>query len=53
MPACTNEPDGPQIGDYFRRVLDEHHLASRQVQFFPMSNYLGLANLERLNAATA
>ncbi len=34
--------DGPQICDYFRRVLDEHHLASGRVRFFPMSNYLGL-----------
>jgi NAD(P)-binding Rossmann-like domain len=33
---------GAQISDYFRRVLDEHHLASGQVRFFPMSNYLGL-----------
>ena len=33
---------GVQICDYFRRVLDEHHLASGQVRFFPMSNYLGL-----------
>jgi hypothetical protein len=31
-----------QICDYFRRVMDEHHLPSGQVRFFPMSNYLGL-----------
>ncbi len=34
--------DCVQICDYFRRVLDEHHVASGQVRFFPMSNYLGL-----------
>ena len=36
------QADGVQICDYFRRVLDEHHMASGQVRFFPMSNYLGL-----------
>ena len=34
--------DSVQLCDYFRRVMDEHHLASGQVRFFPMSNYLGL-----------
>ena len=36
------QADGVQICDYFRRLMDEHHLASGQVRFFPMSNYLGL-----------
>jgi hypothetical protein len=36
------QADSVQICDYFRRVMDEHHLASGQVRFFPMSNYLGL-----------
>ena len=36
------QADGVQIRDYFRRVMDEHHLASGQTRFFPMSNYLGL-----------
>ena len=36
------QADGVQICDYFRRVMDEHHVASGQVRFFPMSNYLGL-----------
>lgn len=36
------QADGVQICDYFRRVMDEHHAASGQVRFFPMSNYLGL-----------
>jgi hypothetical protein len=31
-----------QICEYFRRVMDDHHVASGQVRFFPMSNYLGL-----------
>ena len=38
--------DSVQLCDYFRRVLDEHHLASGQVRFFPMSNYLGLESAE-------
>jgi len=38
--------DGVQICDYFRRVLDEHHLASGQVRFFPMSNFVGLETAE-------
>jgi hypothetical protein len=36
------QADGVEICDYFRRVMEEHHLASGQVRFFPMSNYLGL-----------
>ena len=36
------QADGVQICDYFRHVMDEHHVASGQVRFFPMSNYLGL-----------
>jgi NAD(P)-binding Rossmann-like domain len=36
------QSDGVQICDYYRRVMDEHHVASGQVRFFPMSNYLGL-----------
>ena len=36
------QADGVQVCDYFRRVMDEHHLASGQVRFSPMSNYLGL-----------
>src|SRR3954464_10876494 len=28
--------DGVQISDYFRRVLDEHHLPSGQVRCVPM-----------------
>jgi hypothetical protein len=36
------QADGVQICDYFRRVMDEHHLASGQVRFVPMSNFLGL-----------
>jgi len=36
------QADGIEICDYFRRVMDEHHVASGQVRFFPMSNYLGL-----------
>ncbi len=36
------QADGVEICDYFRRVMDEHHVASGQVRFFPMSNYLGL-----------
>jgi hypothetical protein len=36
------QADGVQVCDYFRRVMDEHHLPSGQVHFFPMSNYLGL-----------
>jgi hypothetical protein len=35
-----------QICEYFRRVLDDHHLASGQVRCFPMSNYLGLDTTE-------
>jgi NAD(P)-binding Rossmann-like domain len=36
------QADGVEICDYFRQVMDEHHVASGQVRFFPMSNYLGL-----------
>jgi hypothetical protein len=36
------QADGVQICHYFRQVMDEHHVASGQVRFFPMSNYLGL-----------
>ena len=36
------QADGVQICDYFRRVMEEHHLPSGQVRFFPLSNYLGL-----------
>ncbi len=35
------QADGVQVCDYFRRLMDEHHVASGQVRFFPMSNYLG------------
>ena len=38
--------NGVQICDYFRHVLDEHHMRSGQVRFFPMSNYLGLDTAE-------
>lgn len=31
-----------QICDYFRRVMDDHLLASGQVRFLPMTDYLGL-----------
>lgn len=34
--------DGVQVCEYLHRVMDEHHLPSGQVRFFPMSNYLGL-----------
>jgi NAD(P)-binding Rossmann-like domain len=33
---------GVEICDYFRRVMDEHHLGTGRVRFFPMSTYLGL-----------
>jgi hypothetical protein len=36
------QADGVQVCDYFRRVMDEHHLPSGQVRFLSMSNYLGL-----------
>ena len=36
------QAEGVQICDYYRHVMEEHHLASGQVRFFPMSNYLGL-----------
>jgi hypothetical protein len=36
--------DRAEICDYFMQVMDEHHLASGQVRFFPMSNYLGLGS---------
>ena len=36
------QADGVEICDYFRRVMEEHHVSSGQVRFFPMSNYLGL-----------
>ncbi len=36
------QADGVEICDYFRRVMDEHHVASGRVRFFPMTNYLGL-----------
>lgn len=36
------QADGVQICEYFRRVMDDHHVASGQVRFLPMSNYLGL-----------
>jgi hypothetical protein len=36
------QADGIEICDYFRRVMDEHHVASGQVRFFPMCNYVGL-----------
>ena len=41
------QADGSQVRDYFQRVMDEHHLASGQVRFFPMSNYLGLEGSDR------
>jgi len=40
------QADGVQICDYLRRVMVEHHLASGQVRFFPMSNYLGLEGVD-------
>ena len=36
------QADGVQICDYYRQVMDDHLLGSGQVQFRPMSNYLGL-----------
>ncbi len=36
------QADGVEICDYFRRVMDQHHVASGRVRFFPMSTYLGL-----------
>jgi len=36
------QADGVEVCDYFRRVMDEHHLPSGQVRFFPMANYLGI-----------
>jgi NAD(P)-binding Rossmann-like domain len=44
--------DGVQICEYFRRVMDDHHVASGQVRFFPMSNYLGLEGPEVAFVAT-
>ena len=41
-----------QICDYFRRVMDEHHVESGQVRFFPMSNYLGLETSDVAFVAT-
>jgi hypothetical protein len=35
-----------QICDYYRQVMDEHLLGSGQVQFVPMSNYLGLESAD-------
>jgi hypothetical protein len=46
------QADGVQICDYFRRVMDEHHVASGQVRFFPMSNYLGLETSDVAFVAT-
>jgi hypothetical protein len=46
------QADGVQICDYFRRVMDEHHLASGQVRFFPKSNYLGLESSDVAFVAT-
>jgi len=46
------QADGVQICDYFRRVMDEHHAASGQVRFFPMSNYLGLETADVAFVAT-
>ncbi len=46
------QADGVQLCDYFRRVLDEHHVASGQVRFFPMSDYLGLDTPETAFVAT-
>jgi hypothetical protein len=46
------QADGVQICDYFRRVMDEHHQASGQVRFFPMSNYLGLETPDLAFVAT-
>src|SRR6478735_5136838 len=34
------QADSVQICEYFRNVMHDHHLASGQVRFFPMSNYL-------------
>jgi NAD(P)-binding Rossmann-like domain len=36
------QADGVDICGYFRRVMDEHHVPSGRVRFFPMSTYLGL-----------
>jgi cation diffusion facilitator CzcD-associated flavoprotein CzcO len=36
------QADGVEICDYFRRVMDEHHVASGRVRFFPMSTCFGL-----------
>ena len=46
------QADGVQICDYYRHVMEEHHLASGQVRFFPMSNYLGLEAPEVAFVAT-
>jgi len=46
------QADGLQICDYFRRVMVEHHVASGQVRFFPMSNYLGLEGSDVAFVAT-
>lgn len=46
------QADGVQICEYFRRVMDEHHVASGQVRFFPMSNYLGLETSDVAFVAT-
>ena len=40
------QADGVQLCDYFRRVVDHHLLASGQVPFFPMTNYLSLESSE-------
>jgi hypothetical protein len=32
---------GPELNDYYQRVLDEHLLASGKVRFLPMTDYLG------------
>jgi hypothetical protein len=48
------QADRFQICDYYRQVMDEHLLRSGQVQFFPMSDYLGLdsANVAFVAALT-
>jgi hypothetical protein len=46
------QADGVQICDYFRRVMDEHHVPSGRVRFFPMSNYLGLEGSDVAFVAT-
>lgn len=41
------QADSVQIRDYYRTVMSEHHLASGQVRFYPMCDYLGLETQQR------